>query len=371
MVIARARSSSPRAGLVGHRAGFGPSFGALFGASLAALALAVATPRPAAADSDRLAKARRAVDEVRYSEAQELLSAALRDGGNSPEATIELYALAASTAIVLGKDDLGELYYRRLLSLDPDAKLEAGLAPKFKRAFTAAQAYVSAQGALRVRTRRVSAGVEVAIESDPLAMVAFVALRSARRTTRLDPDRRAVLAISADDDGDDERLLLIDEHGNQLRALPVPDAEGRITNGGGGSKEGGAGGSGADPSGSTARFEDDGEPSLLRTWWVWTIPSAVALGAGVGFGLQSRADASSLDDLLDGPDPYYDEAEALRDSSRRNATLANVSFAAAGAFAIVAGIMLATRWSPGAASTALVPAVGRDGSVGLVLSGSL
>lgn len=371
MVTSRARSSPPRAGLVDDRARLGrplaSSFGRTFAAALAALALLGATPRLAAADSARLTEARRAIDEVRYDKAQELLGAALRDGGNSPETTVEIYALAASTAIVLGKDDLGELYYRRLLSLDPGAKLEAGLAPKFKRAFTAAQAYVSAQGALRVRTRRVPTGVEVAIESDPLAMVAAVALRSAKGTTRLDPDRRAVLPLPADEHGDDDRLLLLDEHGNQLRALPVPEGADFEDEGVPFIPLGG--------DAATERGDSSGEPGLLRTWWVWTIPSAVALGAGVGFGLKSRADADSLDRLLDGPNPYYDEAQALRDSSRRNATLANVSFAAAGAFAIVAGIMLVTRPAPRPASTAvvptLVPALGRDGSVGLVLSGSL
>lgn len=360
MVTSRARSSPPRAGLVGDRARFGRALSAALALSLG---LSVTAPRLAAADSARLAEARRAIDEVRYDKAQELLGAALRDGGNSPETTVEIYALAASTAIVLGKDDLGELYYRRLLSLDPGAKLEAGLAPKFKRAFTAAQAYVSAQGALRVRARRVAAGVEVAVQSDPLAMVASVALRSAKSSARLDPDRRVVLPLAADEHGDDDRILLIDEHGNQLRSLPVPELDGVEDEGvpflplGGEARE--------------ARADSSGEPSALRTWWLWTIPSAAALGVGIGFGLKSRADRAELDDLLDSGSAFYDEAQALRDSARRNATIANVSFAAAGAFAIVAGVMFVTRPEPRAASTALVPAVGRDGSVGLVLSGSL
>jgi hypothetical protein len=324
----------------------------------------VAAPSSARADSARLAEARRALDEVRYDKAQELLGAALRDGDNAPETMVEIYALAASTAIVLGKEELGELYYRRLLSLDPDADLEAGLAPKFKRAFTAAQAYVSAQGALRVRTRRRPEGVAVAVESDPLAMVAAVSLRGAKGRARLDPERRALLPLAADRHGDDERVLLLDEHGNRLRALPVPELEGS-----------GAPQLSADGPARGERAEGGEAPSALRTWWIWTIPSAVALGVGIGFGVQSRAAADELDELLAGPSPYYDEASALRSRSHRYATVANVSFAAAGAFAVVAGIMLATRPEAKPAATAsgpsLVPAFGRDGSVGLVLTGNL
>jgi hypothetical protein len=319
-------------------------------------------PAPARADSPRLAEARRAIEEVRYDRAEELLGAALRDGGNSPETMLELYKLAASTAVVLGKDELAEQYYRRLLSLDPKATLDEGLAPKLKRPFVAAQAHVNAHGGLRARTRRADDAVEVVIESDPLSMVAAVALRGATgKPARFTPEGRAVVELG--DDGDGERgedareLVLLDELGNQLQRLPVPAAERELP---------------PDPREPEDRWEPSPKRSLLRTWWFWTIPATASLGVGIVTGLQSREASADLDALLASPAPFFGDAEALRKRSRERATIANVSFAAAGVFAIVAGVMLVTQSDDAKpASTALVPTLGGDGSFGVSLSGQL
>lgn len=312
----------------------------------------------ARADSPRLAEARRAIEEVRYDRAEELLGAALRDGGNAPETMLEIYKLAASAAVVLGKEELGEQYYRRLLSLDPKATLDEGLAPKLKRPFIAAQAHVNAHGALRARTRRAAENVEIVVENDPLAMVTAVALRGAKgKPERLSPEGRAVLTLDPKKNEDDARLVLLDELGNQLQVLPVPAAEVTLP----------------DPPPTAARTEESaGKPSLFGRWWFWTVPAGAALGVGVVTGLQSRQASADLDELLKQPAPYYSDAEALRDRSRQRATIANVSFAAAGVFAIVAGVLLVkSSGDAKPASTALVPSIGGDGSFGVALSGQL
>ncbi len=335
------------------------------GGGLCALAAA-----PARADRDdradqgdsstpKLAEARRAADELRYDRAQELLGEALREGKSSPDTMVRIYELAASTAVVLGNDELAELYYRRLLCIDPRADLEAGLASKFKRPFAAARAYVSAHGALRSRARRSGDSVEIFVESDPLAMVASVALARGGEVSRgvaLDPSRRARLPIPEAEGGEasELRLLLVDEFGNQLQLAPVPaeTAAPELTSspGPGGGAEG---------------------RSVLRTWWIWTIPAAASLGVGIAAGLQSQQASDDLDALLRQPNPHYDEAEDLRQRSRSRATIANVSFGAAGVLSAVALIMLATRPdAPAPAATALSP-VGPDGSLGLSLSGPL
>ena len=306
----------------------------------------------------KLAEARRAADELRYDRAQELLGEALREGKSSPDTMVRIYELAASTAVVLGNDELAELYYRRLLCIDPRADLEAGLAPKFKRPFAAARAYVSAHGALRSRARRSGDSVAIFVESDPLAMVASVALARGGEVGRgvaLDPSRRARLPIPEAEGGEasELRLLLVDEFGNQLQLAPVPaeTAAPELTASG-------------PPAAAASR-------SFLRTWWIWTIPAAASLGVGIAAGLQSQQASDDLDALLRQPNPHYDEAEELRQRSRSRATIANVSFGAAGVLTAVALIMLATRPdAPPASATALAP-VGPDGSLGLSLSGPL
>lgn len=313
----------------------------------------------------QLAAARRAVDELRFDRAQELLGEALREGHSSPATMLQIYELAASTAVVLGKEELAELYYRRLLCIDPKADLEAGLAPKFKRPFSAARAYVNAHGALRVRTRRLEHAVEIYVESDPLAMVAAVALGGDEgKSLRLDPSRRAVLPLPADDDGD-VQLLLVDEFSNRLQIVQVaaePAPEPTLARA-------------MDPSqapespGSVAPARS--RPSLLRTWWIWTLPAAASLGLGVVTGLQSQQASDDLDELLSKPNPHYDEAEALQSRSRSRATIANLSFGAAGLFTAVAIVMLATRPDEPSRSTALAPMLGEGGAFGLTISGTL
>lgn len=312
----------------------------------------------ARADSARLAEARRAVEEVRYDRAEELLGAALRDGGNAPETMLEIYKLAAITAVVLGKEELAEQYYRRLLSLDPKAKLDEGVAPKFKRPFAAAQAHVNAHGALRVRTRRADRAVEVVIDSDPLSMVAAVALHDGGgdgKPARFTPERRAVVPLGDDDaGGEGGELVLLDELGNELQALPVPAAEVVL------------------PEPPARKERPSAKPSFLRTWWIWTIPATASLGVGIVTGLQSQQASADLDALLRTPNPYYGQADYLKRLSRQRATIANISFAAAGVFAIVAGVMLVTRPSDKKPpATALAPMLGGDGTVGVSLSGAL
>lgn len=101
---------------------------------------------PARADSSKLAQARQAIAEVRYTEAQGLLVAALQEGGNSPAAVAEIYQLSARAAAVLREPDLAQQYYCRWLALDPDARLPDGEAPKLRERFVAAQAYMAAHG---------------------------------------------------------------------------------------------------------------------------------------------------------------------------------------------------------------------------------
>ncbi|MEZ4361467.1 MAG: hypothetical protein R3B48_14870 [Kofleriaceae bacterium] len=308
---------------------------------LAALA-ALAPPRAARAEPDKLAEARLAIEQVRYDQAQELLGEALREGGGSIERVKEIYTLAASTAVVLGKEDLAEIFYQRLLSVDPQATLDEDLAPKFKRPFSAAQAYVHAKGALRIRARALRrGGAEVVAESDPLPMIRAVRLAEGEATAVNLSDRRAVLPEARAG----ATVLALDEFGNELLKVTI----------------------------SAAPVTEDGRAprvSVVRSWWVWAIPSGVALTAGVGAGLAAQSTSADLDDLLSSRNPSYLEAEKLRSRSNSRRTIANVSFAAAGIFAAVATVMWVTRPKE-RPRAALAPLLDERGLVGLGLVGEL
>src|SRR5690606_6418262 len=72
--------------------------------------LVLAMPWIARADNPSLAEARKAIDEVRYDDARELLVQALKRGANRPEELVEIYKLSGATAAVLGPEELAEQY---------------------------------------------------------------------------------------------------------------------------------------------------------------------------------------------------------------------------------------------------------------------
>ncbi|MEO8550953.1 MAG: hypothetical protein ABI678_13300 [Kofleriaceae bacterium] len=180
-----------------------------------ALAVVLALVATAHADSPKLGDARRALDELRYDEAQRLLLAAIHDGNNSAAAMRELYQLSAEAAAMLGHADLAQTYDMRWLALAPDAQLPASRSPKLREPFVAAQAYMVAHGAIAIRATRSDGGhVELTVVADPLTMVR-TACELTGATSPIDNHGRAQLATTA------TRVAVCDENANRLVEVDV------------------------------------------------------------------------------------------------------------------------------------------------------
>lgn len=208
--------------------------------ALAVLAL-LAFAAPAHADSPKLDQARKAIDDVRFDEAQRLLVGALNDGGNSTAAVREIYRLSASTALVLGQREVGEQYYRRWLALDAGAAVGADVAPKLREPFEAAQAYIAAHGRLTATaTWRSATELEVSV-SEPFTMAAS-AMTAGGQPVALSTEHRARLSPSGTSP---VTVVIVDDHANHLlelqtapparqepipaAAVPVPSVPARTT----------------------------------------------------------------------------------------------------------------------------------------------
>jgi hypothetical protein len=180
-----------------------------------ALVLVLGLAATARADSPKLGDARRAVDELRYDEAERLLLAAIVEGTNSAAAMRELYQLSAEVAAVLGHADLAQSYDTRWLAIAPDAQLPTSRSPKLREPFVAAQAYLAAHGALAIRATRGDAGhVDLTVIADPLTMVR-TACDLTGATTALDEHGHARLTTTA------TRVAVCDEHANRLVEVDV------------------------------------------------------------------------------------------------------------------------------------------------------
>lgn len=304
---------------------------------LLVVAVVVAAAATAYADSPHVAEARRAVDEVRYDDAQKLLVAAIQDGTNSPAAMIEIYELSATTAVVLDQKELAEQYYRRLLALQPGFVLADDVAPKLREPFVAAQAYLAAHGKLAVTATRTATGVDVEV-TDPLGMAAGAAPLGGA-TVALD---HGVATIATTDPA--ASIAIVDDRGNQLvivppeaiTTAPLPAVHGPVID---------------RPAPRAAWY---------RRWTTWAIPTAAVAAIGTGFAIDAHlADNRLADILAHSGDHDFGDAESARARRDRSALLANISFATAGALAIVTAIVFVTRPHGG---PTVIPTATADGA---------
>src|SRR5262249_20382145 len=126
----------------------------------------------------------------------------------------------AATAMVLGQRELAEQYYRRVLALDPDARLPADASPKLRQPFVAAQAYMAAHRRLEVRVARRGRRLAGTVVADPLGMVAAVtAISDGEALPQVAVTGAPIVLRPA---GKAEEIVLLDEHGNTLRTMAAP-----------------------------------------------------------------------------------------------------------------------------------------------------
>ena len=292
------------------------------------------------ADSAKLAKARAAIDAVRYDQAQQLLVETLQAGDNSPEAVAEIYRLSASVAIVLGQREVAERYYRRWLALDPAATLPDSVAPKLREPFVAAQAYMAARGRLSVKVTRAPDVVDVLVDSDPLAMVAAIGGGDAK--VPVGADHHAKLRGTQI-----TTVVALDELGNHLLEVEVPPAEPTHVEH-------------AEPlppppppPPPTEVPVADTHVSIARRPIAWLAPAVVLGGVGVAFAFGAHdADGQLADVIAHSSQHFFGEADALRNRRDRDAVIADVALVASAACLATAIVVYAIRPSARVAPTA-------------------
>lgn len=311
--------------------------------ALAALGALTAPPSLTRADElppvERLSyldQAQRAYDDLRYEDARSLLELAWRSGANGPAELRLLFRLHGEVAITLGDVAAGEFSFRRLLALDPRARLPEGTSPKIVQWLDAAREVLGGR-TLRVRHEIVpGTGIALIVESDPLAMIAGA--RASYRPSDGDGERRTLEATGRDrielplPAGELEVVVAaVDEHGNRLVELGplrvAPRAPATASGGGGSAERPVTGGARATP--------------LWRHWAAWGTLTAGFVGGGVVFGLRARDAQAELDRLnADSRNHPFTDAQEVERRLHRDVLLANVSFGAAAVCGVVTGVLV-------------------------------
>jgi hypothetical protein len=340
-----------------------------------AAAVALAAVPAARADERALAEARAAIKQVKYDRAQAILVEALRAGGHTPAELAEVLQLAGTTAIVLGQRDVGEQYFRQWLALAPDATLPAGVSPKLREAFVAAQAAMVALGRLEVQVRATGRGtLDVEVVRDPLRQVAAVATVTARGLGAARPLIGARLELTG---ADVTAVQVLDVHGNQLRVIdragfePAPTPDPSSDPSPAPSPDPSATAPSAPVHVPAAITSDRTAPArssrrpTLRAWTTWAIPTAVTAGVGLGFTLYAQAARDERDRLFREPGgQFLEEYQVAVEAAEDRQLIGNLAFVATGVLAVTGAVLVLT-WHPAPVSVA--PRVDGDGG-GVILT---
>ncbi len=342
---------------------------------VALVAVALSAPLVARADSAALAEARLAIRQVKYDRAQARLVEALHEGGHGPAELREILQLAGTTAIVLGQREVGDQYFRQLLALAPDAALPAGVAPKLRDAFVAAQAAMAALGRLTAHAR-IDAGGALVVEvtADPLHQAVAVDVVGGAAG-----DRRPLQAgrAAGPTPTDLTEVRVLDSYGNQLviiaadaierqappTAAPPPTA---VVTPAAIAVPPLAGAPGPTDGVGPRSTPPPVERPRWRRWSTWAIPTVVGAGVGVGFAIGAKAARDERDRQLGEPAGQFSDAyaEAVADARDRQ-LISNLAFVATGVIAVTGAVMVLTWQPPARVTTAL--RVDADGA-GVVVS---
>lgn len=311
-----------------------------------AVALLVATR--AHADDAALDKARQALDDLDYPTAQKTLADTLAAGNNDPEELVEIYKLTGIVAGSLGDAKAATEAFKHLLVLSPKAKLPAGTSPKINKPFTTASEWFKKSSALQVEveTANKPASVTLAIENDPLAMVAsarveFVVDGGNEQSLDGKGDKTQIKIDLPKGKRIDLRLVALDAHGNRLvelgtRAVPIvitsePDVVVVQQ---------------SKPTGPPKVAPAKAGPSRpwYFKWWLWTGVAVGFGGATTYFAIEARSDADELQKLIDQSISHrVGESQDLEDRVRREVLFTNIGLGATVVFAAGAAILYFTE----------------------------
>lgn len=314
------------------------------------------------AGATKVNEARRQLDDLEPEAALKTLDAAEKLEGNSRETVLELLLLRGIAFGTLGKDAKTRDSFRKLLMLDPTAKLPADLPPRVQTPFFEAREWCEANGPLTaVPAAEVEGGdvksLSVAVQKDVLRLVRSVRFHVGAETFEVTPGQGvaktsthgASVEWSAELIGDRKAVLVVvAPRTERATAAPVTDIAPTVTM--------------VPPSGPGGAWRRPLGGVLLGA-------GAAAAGIGVVFGLLSNGSRAQVTGA--GRDAQgrvvsltQREAAALAANAQTQAIVANVLFVTGGALAATGVVFLVI--GPDSAPVArLSPALG-----GVVLSGN-
>ena len=308
---------------------------------------------PAFAESRHLADGRKAIDDVRFDDAQRSLLAALQAGGNDLAATREIYRLLAHASAALGRADDAEQYDRVWIAIDPSASLGADVSPKLREPFDAAKSFVAARGGLDIDAATTADGIIVRVASDPVGIARAAKLVTGADLATFDTARSARVAGAG-------RIAVVDRYGNTIAELdPTPAVK---------TLGGSIPFTPRDDAGPRDVFDETAPSRHSTAFYVLAVPTGLALAAGLGFGITSLVYSNTaIGAAEDSGTYYYSDVTDAHDKATRFWKLAAITGGVGAVLAIPTLILYSRGRDRGAPAVAPFAS---DTSMGVSLRGA-
>jgi hypothetical protein len=299
-----------------------------FTAAVAAGALVFALSGVAAAQvNEQLDRALAEMNELRYDQARTLLFEIIKSGkATAPELSKAYFNIGVTEAAVGNGTEATDAFYLALM-IEPTLVLPKGGSPKIREYLNSARARVMHVGVLDAHSTLQQGTLGVTIDNDPLSLVkqakvVFSKGEGESSEAELDPSGKMRIEVGDDVTGIDVSLL--DENGNQLKALKV---------------EPGAATAEKPAPASSPRDAADG-PSWIGDWGLWVGVAAFFGATGTYFIVKQGKVQERLDETraIEGVDQRF--IDDLQSDKDRFGLFGLVSLGAAGAAAITAGTII-------------------------------
>jgi len=276
--------------------------------------------KPATESGQKIDQAKKQIEQLDYSGAQELLFQVVQSGKATSEELSQAYFNLGVIEAALGNDvEATDSFYLALM-IQPSLLFPEGGSPKIRERLNAARSRVTEVGVLQARALVNGGVLDVHIDNDPLKLVKRVDVTMTReggesgKVTLEKGDMRAEVESGVKT----IQVVLFDEAGNQLKVLDVDPAAGAA----GGAESVGA------------------PPSIWASWGLWAgVAGALAVG-----GTYFIMEAGSLDDdiqaAVDAPNPNPAEIQRLQDNQDRVGLYGVIGLSMAGAAAVTSGALL-------------------------------
>lgn len=296
-----------------------------------------APSEPPSPEGAKLEQAGKMLEELNYTEAQQLSFEVVKSGNATPDQLAQAYFNIGVIESALDNEiEATDSFYLALM-LKPDLLFPEGGSPKIRQRLNEARSRVTEVGVLEARARLEGGVLNVQLVNDPLQLVRRVEVMMTREGGEVGKAtlERDAMRVEVESGVQSIRVVMYDEAGNQLKVVDVDPAKASEEN--------------AKVAATT------GSPSVWGNWGLWAgVAGALALG-GTYFVMESGSLQGEIDDERGAAAPNNARIGQLEDKRDQVGLYGVVGLSLAGAAAVTAGALLLFGGDDGEAKQEAAP----------------